>query len=139
MSKGHNGQVRKFQSARAIFAGMGAVFVLSLGTDQAFHASGIFPPWGQTMSDGLFGIASVYRVFYGIVGGYLTARLSPRNPMTHALILGGIGLVFSLGGAFATWNANPPLGPHWYAVAVALMALPCSWLGAKILLAQKRA
>jgi hypothetical protein len=33
-------------------------------------------------------LALVYRTVYGILGGYVTARLAPRAPMRHALILG---------------------------------------------------
>lgn len=114
------------RSVAAILAGFIAVFVLSLGTDQIFHALNVYPPWDQPMTDtGLLLLALTYRIVYGIAGGYLVARLAPRNPMRHALVMGGIGLVLSVAGGIAMWD----MGAHWYAVAVALTALPCAWIG----------
>ena len=41
------------RSVGALFAGFVAVVILSIGTDVALHAAGIFPPLGKPMSDGL--------------------------------------------------------------------------------------
>jgi hypothetical protein len=35
-------------------------------------------------------------------------------------------------GAVATWNRGPEFGPHWYPVALILLALPCVWAGARL-------
>ncbi|MGH9492683.1 MAG: hypothetical protein ACRD2K_04210 [Terriglobales bacterium] len=86
----------------AVFAGLVAIFVLSLGTDAALHGAGVFPAWGQPMSDALFLLATVYRTLYAILGSYLAARLAPDRPMQHALALGVVGLVLSTAGAVAT-------------------------------------
>jgi len=75
-------------SIGAVLAGFVAVFVLSLGTDVVLHATGVFPPWGQPMSDVLLLLATVYRTVYGVAGSYITARLAPDRPMGHALVLG---------------------------------------------------
>ena len=120
------------RSIGAIFAGFLAGAILSLGTDQVLHLLKIYPPWGQTMSDGLFLLATAYRIAYTIVGGYVAARLAPNRPMKHAMILGAIGLVLSIAGAAVTWNRD--LGPHWYAIVIAAIAIPCSWLGARLAL-----
>ena len=93
------------------------------------HASGVFPPWGEPMSDRLYGLATIYRVVFTVFGGYLTAALAPRQPMTHALALGVIGLVVASVGAAATWNAGPAFGPRWYPVLLVVTALPCVWFG----------
>lgn len=117
------------RSVAAILAGFIAVFVLSLATDQLFHALNVYPPWDQPMTDtGLLLLALTYRIVYGIAGGYLVARLAPRNPMRHALIMGSIGFVLSVAGAIAMWD----MGAHWYPVALALSAIPCAWAGAKL-------
>lgn len=114
------------RSIGAVLAGFIAVFILSLGTDQLMHELDIYPPWGEAMLDtGLLSLALGYRIVYGIAGGYVVARLAPRNPMRHALVMGGIGLVLSVAGGIAMWD----MGAHWYAVAVALTALPCAWIG----------
>lgn len=121
------------RSAIALFAGLVVGVVLSLGTDQILHVLKVYPPWGQTMSDGLFLLATAYRIVYTILGSYIAARLAPDRPMWHAMVLGVIGLVVSLAGAVATWNHEPPLGPHWYALAIAAISIPCAWLGGKFL------
>jgi hypothetical protein len=116
------------RSALAVTAGLVAIFVLSLATDQVFHSLGIYPPWGEPMREtGLNVLALSYRVVYGTFGCYLAARLAPRDPMRHALILGGIGLVLSSLGAVGAIMAD--LGPAWYPILLALSALPTAWLG----------
>lgn len=79
---------------------------------------------------GCFGWPRRYRIPYTVLGGYVAARLAPGRAMKHAMILGVIGLVLSIVGAIATWNRD--LGPHWYAIVIAAIAIPCSWLGAKL-------
>jgi hypothetical protein len=125
------------RSIGALFAGFVVVLFLSLGTDLALHAAGIFPPLGQIMSNPLFLLATVYRTVYAIVGSYITARLAPDRPMGHALLGGGIGLVLAVVGAVVTWNKD--LGPHWYPLALIVTALPCAWVGGKLRLMQMRA
>lgn len=117
------------RSIGAVLAGFGAVFVLSLATDQLFHVLEVYPPWGQAMTDtGPLLLALAYRIVYGIAGGYIVARLAPRNPMRHAIVMGSIGLVLSIAGGIAMWD----MGAHWYPVALALSAIPCAWAGAKL-------
>lgn len=125
------------RSIGALLAGFVVVVILSLGTDLALHAAGIFPPLGQIMSNPLFLLATVYRTLYAIVGSYITARLAPDRPMGHALVGGAIGLVLSVVGAVVTWNKD--LGPHWYPLALVATALPCAWVGGKLRLMQLRA
>ena len=123
---------RRGRSAIALAAGLLAGVILSLGTDQILHVLKIYPPWGQTMSDGLFLLATAYRVAYTILGSYIAARLAPDRPMWHAMVLGVVGLVVSIAGAVATWNTQPPIGPHWYALLIAAISIPCAWLGGMI-------
>jgi len=119
---------RLLRSTGAVLAGLVAVFVLSLGTDQVLHSLPVYPPWGQPLYDtGLLLLALAYRIVYGIVGGYVVARLAPRNPMRHALVMGIVGLVLSTAGVIAATRMD--LGPMWYPVVLLLTALPCAWLG----------
>lgn len=120
------------QSAWAVFAGFLFVVILSLVTDALFHKLGVFPPLGEYTPDKPLLLATAYRVIFGVIGSYITARLAPRNPMRHALIGGCIGIALGTLGAVATWNRN--LGPHWYSVALIVFGLPQSWLGAKLYL-----
>jgi hypothetical protein len=116
------------RGAGAVLAGFGAVFVLSLGTDQILHMLKVYPPWGQPMSDPLFLLATGYRIVYTVLGGYITARLAPHAPMRHVLVLGILGLVFGTVGVIVAIT-HRELGPLWYPIALALTALPCTWVG----------
>jgi hypothetical protein len=116
------------RSIAAVIAGVLAVFVLSLGTDQVLHMLQVYPPWGQPMHDhGLNALALSYRLVYGVVGGYVTAWLAPRNPVRHAVILGVVGLALSVVGAIGAIAMK--VGPAWYPIALVVTALPCAWLG----------
>lgn len=120
------------QSAWAIFAGFLFVVVFSVATDALLHKLGVFPPLGQYTSGGPLLFATAYRVIFGVVGSYITARLAPHSPMGHALVGGCIGVVLATIGAVVAWSRN--MGPHWYPVALIVFALPQSWLGGKIYL-----
>lgn len=116
------------RSIVAIVVGFLAVVVLSLGTDQVLHVLKVYPPWGEPMPQpGLNLLALSYRIVFTIFGSYLAARLAPRNPMRHAMILGFIGLFFGTVGAISTIPMH--LGPAWYPIAIAATALPCAWIG----------
>ncbi len=132
MSETHRPR-RMGRSIGAVLTGFLAVVILSLGTDAALHATGVFPPWGQPMADALLLLAAAYRIVYGVAGGYIAARLAPDRPMPHALALGVVGLAASIAGAVATWNAGPAFGPHWYPLALIAIAMPCSWAGGRLL------
>lgn len=120
------------RSIAAVFAGVVAVFILSLGTDMVLHATGVFPPWFQPMAGMLFMLALAYRIVYGVAGGYITARLAADRPMAHAIALGVVGLLLSILGTAGTWNKGPEFGPKWYPLALVATALPCAWLGGKL-------
>lgn len=113
----------------AVLAGLLAIFILSIGTDELLRAAGIFPRVGQSMSDSLFLLATAYRPVYAVAGSYITARLAPDRPMRHALVLGLLGVLLSTAGAVATWNHQPSLGPHWYPLALIAQSMPCAWAG----------
>jgi len=117
-----------WRSTGAVVAGFVAIVVLSLGTDQVLHMLKVYPPWGQPMAGGLFVVATAYRIVYTALGGYVTARLAPRAPVRHAVILGLVGLVPGVAGVMVA-IAKPELGPLWYPIALAVTGLPCAWLG----------
>ena len=129
------------RSIGAILAGFVFVFILSLGTDQLLHMTGVFPPWGASMVgyDAALLLATAYRIIFGIAGSYVTARLAPGRPMQHALLGGLIGLALSIVGAAVTWNGGPAFGPHWYPLALVVTVLPTAWAGGKLRLMQLRA
>ena len=117
------------RSTGAVLAGFVTVVALSLGTDQLLHELEVYPPWGQPMPQpGLNLLALAYRSVYAVLGSYIAARLAPRAPMRHALILGGIGFVLSFAGMLVALGM-PELGPLWYPIALVATALPCAWIG----------
>jgi hypothetical protein len=110
-----------------VLAGFVVVVVLSMGTDMALVAAGIFPPLSQPamFTTRLLVLATAYRTAYSVAGSYLAARLAPDRPMGHALALGVVGLVVSCAGAVAMRG----VGPTWYPIVLIVLAMPCSWLG----------
>lgn len=117
-----------WRSTGAILLAFVIVVVISLATDQLFHVLDVYPPWGEPMNDpGDNLLALFYRCVYGVLGAYIAARLAPRNPMRHAMILGAIGFVVSVLGAIVAIRMK--MGPSWYPITLALTALPTAWLG----------
>ncbi len=131
---GNNVPAQPRQTRRRIGAVISGVVVgagLALGTDGLMHALGVFPRWGEAMSDVLFVLALAYRSFYNVVAAYVTAWLAPIRPLWHAMAGGVLNLVASTAGAAATWDKGSEFGPHWYPLALIALALPCAWLGGK--------
>jgi hypothetical protein len=123
----------RLRSVGAVLAGLVANVILSTATDLALVAAGVFPPLSEfgrpeVFSDSMLLLALVYRTVYGVFGCWLTARLAPRRPMTHSLILGGIGFVIGIVGAIATWDT----WTSWYSLAIIAVPLPSAWLGARL-------
>ena len=127
------------RSIAAVLAGLVVGAVLSIATDMLLHAAGIFPPLGRPMADSLLLLATVYRTIYSVLGAYITARSAPNRPMHHALVLGALGAVVCLIGVLTTWNRVDEFGPHWYPIALTVLALPQCWLGGKIFVLQSSA
>jgi hypothetical protein len=125
---------RRMRSVGAVAAGLVGIFAVTTAVDAVMHATKVFPAYGAPpMSDALFALAFGYRFVIDVAGSWLAARLAPRRPMRHALVLGGIGFVLSLAGAVAMWDATRA----WYPLALAASALPCAWLGGSLV--QRRA
>jgi hypothetical protein len=118
------------KSIWAVVAGVIFIVVVTTLVDVVLHAVGVYPPWEQPIGDGLAMLATAYRVVISVGGAWLTARLAPDKPMKHALILGVVGTVLGIAGVVATWNSG--LGPRWYAIALAVLAIPQCWAGGKI-------
>jgi hypothetical protein len=131
------GRVMNRKSIWAVVAGVLVIIVVTTLVDIALHLAGIFPPLGQPINDVLALLATSYRVVISIGGAWLTARLAPERPMKHAVILGVVGTVLGIVGVVTTWNLG--LGPRWYPIALAVLALPQCWAGGKLYELQSRA
>lgn len=119
------------RSTWSIVAAFIVVAGLSLGVDQVLHMLGVYPPWGQPMWEpGLNALALSYRLVFGVMGSFITARLAPHAPMKHVWIGAAIGFVISALGAVAGAKLN--LGPLWYPVLLALSVVPTSLIGGRL-------
>lgn len=117
------------KSIGAIVAGIMTIVLLSTGTDILLETLGIFPAPEKGLSvPWMLMLALVYRCAYAVAGGYITAILAPAHGTRHAIILGIIGIVISTIGVVVAWD----MSPHWYPIALAVTALPCTWFGGKL-------
>jgi len=115
----------------AILAGIVFIVVTHTLTDLILEKLGIFPPPAEGFHiTWMVVTATVYRSLYTVAGGYVTAVLAPEPKMRYVIILGIFGLVVSTLAAIATIPMK--LGPAWYPIALAVLALPCVWLGGKL-------
>jgi len=48
--------------------------------------------------------------------------------MKHAIILGIIGVFFTIAGLMAMWDVPP----HWYPISLIVLTLPAAWLCGKM-------
>lgn len=119
---------RVLRSVGAVLGGLLTTFVATTLVDVALHATHVFPPWTERMSDGLFVLALAYRLLLNVAGSYVTARLARARAMAHALALGGVGTVLATLGALAMGQ----YGPAWYSIANIAVAFPCAWAGARL-------
>ncbi len=113
-----------WRSIWAVLAGVLVAIVVTTVIDVALHVAGVLPPINQPIDDARAVLASSYRVVIGIGCAWLTARLAPKEPMKHAMILGAVGAVVALVGVLATWNLG--LGPRWYPISLVILAMPQS-------------
>ncbi len=118
--------MKTLKSIGAVFAGFLTVVILSVGTDAALESAGIFP----SQEHGLFitwmlALALAYRSVYTVAGGFVTAQLSPFNPMKHVKVLASIGAAAGIAGVILGWN----LSQHWYPIAIAVTGFPLTWFG----------
>lgn len=111
----------------AVLAGVLFIIVVTTLVDIALHIAGVFPPVDQPLNYSLSLLATSYRIVISVIGAWLTARLAPDRPMRHAIILGIVGTILGLVGVVATWNLG--LGPRWYPIALAVLAIPQCWAG----------
>ena len=57
--------------------------------------------------------------------------------MKHALAGGVLGVILGIVGVITTWN-GAGMGHHWYSIALAVLALPCAWVGGKLRITQAK-
>jgi RsiW-degrading membrane proteinase PrsW (M82 family) len=123
-------RIMNWKTIWAVVAGVLFIIVVTTLVDIVLHAIRVFPPMNQPINDALALLATSYRIVIGVGGAWLTARLAPDKPLGHALLLGYVGTFLGLVGVVATWNLG--LGPRWYPMALAVLAIPQCWAGGKL-------
>lgn len=115
------------RSIVAVVVGFVLIAVLAFGTDAVIRATmpGSFAPNGATTDMGILLASIAYVGLFAVIGCYVAARLAPRRPMAHALVLGLLGLVFNVAGSIAMWDT----APAWYHVTQIALVMPWAWLG----------
>ena len=123
------------KSIGAVLSGLIFIGISHTAVDKILEGLGIFPNPDQGLHvTWMLLLAFAYRTVLSIVGCYITAVLAPSRPALHALILGFIGLVIS---TIAAINFVPMnLSPAWYPIALAVISVPCAWIGG--MLAERR-
>jgi hypothetical protein len=120
------------KSIGAVFAGLVFIGVTHSVIDAILEGVGVLPKGHLHVSAPLILFVVFYRAVFSLFGCYLTAKLAPRNPMTHSLILGGIGTLLSVIGVIVMADKN--LGPVWYGWSLVIIAPPIAWLAGKLYL-----
>ncbi len=100
----------------------GATLVLGQAMPAAFDAA------GRVDSVPVLLLMMGYVGLFAVTGCYLTARLAPRRPMLHALVLGALGLAFNAANAITQWDT----APAWVHVASLALVMPYAWLGGRL-------
>ena len=115
----------RLRTAGAMIAGFLAVALLSTAADAVLHAMNYYPNDGTAGSDPELAFALTYRTLFTVIGGFVCAWLAPSHPLRLAIILGAIGTIPAVLGVVAMWS----LGHHWYAISLAVLAIPSTALG----------
>jgi hypothetical protein len=118
-----------------VVAGFLCVVIFSTVTDMVLQALGIFPPQSASTQylPWMLSLALVYRTLYTIAGGFITAWLSPADPMKRVWVLAILGQAGGIAGVIFGWN----LSAHWYPIMIAVLAIPSVWFGGLLWLQMK--
>jgi hypothetical protein len=118
------------RSIAAILVGFVLIAALSFGADAVLRQAmpDMFDASGRVESTALLLLIMGYVGLFAVTGCYLTARLAPRRPMLHALVLGALGLAFNVAGSVAMWDT----APAWYHAASLALVMPYAWLGGRL-------
>ncbi len=117
------------KSIGAVVAGVLVIVILSVATDALLEKVGFFPPPDKGLfATNLLAIALFYRTIFAFIGGYVTARLAPVNPLKHVKILLAIGTVMGILGVIGGWN----LSAHWYPISLVITSGIAVWFGGKL-------
>lgn len=116
------------RSILAFLAAIAATFALSYGTDAILIAANMMESDALPESVAVVTLIIAYRTAYNVLGSYIVAKLAPKRPMLHAMILGIFGII----GSLSIMISQPDYGPAYYPIILSLLALPSVWAGVKL-------
>jgi hypothetical protein len=118
------------RSVVAVVTGFLLIMLLSLGMDTVLRTvlPAAFAADGRVDGVPLLLFMQACVGVFAIAGCWLAARLAPRRPMFHALVLGVLGLAFNIAGSYAMWHT----APAWYHVLAIVLVLPYAWAGGQL-------
>ena len=118
------------RSILAVVVGYLFIGLLSFGADAGLRSAfpDAYSPTGRVDSLGILLLTMAYVAIIAIAGCYITARMAPRNPMKHALILGVLGVITQVAMWAQFWNT----APAWFHIVSALLVMPYAWIGGRI-------
>ncbi len=79
----------------------------------------------------LLALATLYRTIYGVhrrVHHRMARPFAPHAPRDSFSVFWE--MIASIAGVIATWNDTDKYGPHWYPLALVVLALPPALFGA---------
>ena len=120
--------LRALRSVGAIIAGLVTVAAPAIAIDALLHGTGFYPALTDAQPAWTLAVALAYGTVFTIAGGYVAAWVAGRRPIAHGVALGLIGIVLGTLGVVTMWH----LGDHWYPIALVLLALPSTYLGARL-------
>jgi len=120
------------RSVWAVVAGILFNIVVTTLVDIVLHMVHVLPPMGEPLDDRTSAISLSYRIVITVLSAMLTARLAPASPMRHAMALGYAGTLLGAVGVAVTWGKG--MGPAWFPISLAVLAIPLCWLGGSIYL-----
>lgn len=118
------------RSILAVVVGYLLIGFLSFGADALMHAARpeVYGAGGRLDHLPTLLVTIAYVAVIAIVGCYVTARLAPRNPMKHALVLGALGVVTQVAMWSVAWNTVPA----WFHIVSLALVMPYAWIGGRI-------
>jgi hypothetical protein len=117
------------RSTIAILIAVAINFILSIGIDSIFHATGVFPPMTEGMPDvGDNLLALSYRLVITVFAGAVALRYANYALGRNALAIALVGFALGMAGVVVATSGPRDFGPDWYPWSLAFSAFPCMWL-----------
>ncbi|HPF39975.1 MAG TPA: hypothetical protein P5081_11040 [Phycisphaerae bacterium] len=117
------------------FVGMVAA---TIGLDALFHATGVYPDWRLPMESYQWGLALVYRVLFGVGGGYVASRVARGCSFRASLFVGLLSALLSACVVAMHWNMGPEFGPRWFNLLWLGTTIPSAMVGGRLAASRAR-